>query len=253
MSEAPVRVLVVDDEPAARRGLVRSVGDLPGFEVVRECKHGREAVQALGAGGADVVLLDVEMPELDGFGVIGEVGLEAMPVVVFVTAFDRYALRAFDAHALDYVLKPVDPERLAMALERARAACRAKEAGRTLAPLVEELDGRTRHPARLAARVGGRIQLVPVEEIGWIEAADNYVRLHLAGRVVLLREPLGHLVDRLDPQRFVRVHRSHAVQLDRVRELASGERGDARLSLTDGTVLPVSRRFRAALECALEP
>ncbi len=251
MTDSTFRVLVVDDEPLARKGLVRLVAAREGFEVAGECSNGKEAVRALREESFDLVLLDVEMPELDGFGVLEEVGAAAMPHVVFVTAFDQYAARAFEAHALDYVVKPVDPDRFARALERVRSAAHAAEAGARLESLLAELGARGQHPARIAARTGGRTLLVPVEDIDWLQAADNYVRLHVGGRIVLQRETLAHLADRLDPARFVRVHRSHVVNLSRVREVRSAGRGDAVILMEDGTQLPVSRRYRAALEGAL--
>ncbi len=252
MKPQSLRVLVAEDEPVARRGLVRQLAAMEGLEVAGEVSDGRQALDALSSGAWDIAVLDIEMPELSGLEVVEQLGPERMPVVIFVTAFDHYACQAFDAFALDYVLKPVDPERLALALERARAACRGEREGGRLGALLDDLHPARRHPERITARLAGRTQIVPVEAIDWIEAADNYVRLHLAERIVLMREPLAHLLNRLDPERFVRVHRSHAVQIDRVVELRSGSRGDGELVLANGKVLAVSRRFRGRMEDALE-
>ncbi len=251
MSEPVFRVLVVDDEPVSRRGVVRLVDAHPQFVVAGECGNGLEALEALRQQSFDLVLLDVEMPELNGLEVVQKLGVSALPIVIFVTAYDRYALQAFDAHALDYILKPVDPVRFAEALDRARVACVTKGEQKRLAALMEEMGDRLQRPARLAARSGNRLQLIPVNEIDWIEAADNYVRLHVKGRVVLQRETLSHLADRLGAERFLRVHRSHLVALDRIREFRSTSRGDGVLALSDGTEVAVSRRYRDALDRAL--
>ncbi len=247
MTESKLRVLVVDDEPLARRGLIRLLDAQEGFEVVAECGNGLEAVQLLQREEFDLVLLDVEMPELDGFGVLEQVGADAMPPVILVTAFEQYAIRAFDAHALDYVMKPVDPKRFAQALERVQAAVHALAAKDHLQGLLRELGTSDQSPKRIAARTGGQTLLVPIDEIDWLQVADNYVRLHVGERVILHRETLAHLVGRLDPARFLRVHRSHAVNLDRVSEVHSAGHGDALILMQDGSQLPVSRRYRTAL------
>ncbi len=251
MTAKDLRVLVVDDEPLARRGLARQLDAIDGFQIAGECANGRDAVDSLAGDSFDLVLLDVEMPELDGFGVLAEVGAAAMPPVIFVTAYDQYAVRAFEAHALDYVVKPVDPARLAQALGRARDAHRTVESDRGVDALLTELDDQAPRPTRIAARASGRTLLVPVEEIDWVQAADNYVRLYCKGKIVLHRETLAHLGERLDPTHFLRVHRSHVINIQRVREVRPTARGDAELWLEDGTRLPVSRSFRRALEEAL--
>ena len=251
MPEPPLQVLIVDDEPLARQGLARLVDGHLGFEVALKCGNGRDAVTALRAQRFGLMLLDVEMPELDGFSVLAELGEEPLPPVVFVTAYDQYAIQAFEAHALDYLLKPVDPERFGQALERVRAAHDAVTAQARLAALRKELSPEAEHPRRIAARSGGRTVLIPVDEIDWIQAAGNYVKLHVAERSVLHRETLGQLAERLDPLRFVRVHRSHLVQLARVVELRPTAHGDALLRMTDGTELAVSRVYREGLERSL--
>lgn len=253
MAEAVYRVLIVDDEPLARQGLERLVNAHVGFEVARLCSNGRDAVSALKEQQFDLVLLDVEMPELDGFGVLVEVGVESMPPVVFVTAFDRYALRAFEAHALDYVLKPVDPERLAKSLQRARGMLPTGAPDRGLGELLAEIDAGKTHPKQIAARSGGRTKLIPVDAIRWLKAAGNYVRIHVDEEMTLHRETLAQLHNRLDPKLFIRVHRSHVVNLDHVRELRPVGHGDAQLIMANGTKLPVARGYRAGLVQALKP
>ncbi len=252
MAEATLKVLIVDDEPLARQGLARMVNAHGGFEVARLCSNGRDAVLALREQEFDLVLLDVEMPELDGFGVLVEIGVDAMPQVVFVTAFDRYALRAFEAHALDYVLKPVEPERLAKSLQRARRMLTAGAPGSRLAELLEEIDERKALPNHIAARSGGRTKLIPVDEIRWLKAAGNYVRLHMGEEMTLHRETLAQLHRRLDPKLFLRVHRSHVVNLSYVRELRPGGHGDAQLFMANGTKLRVARGYRSGIEQALK-
>lgn len=251
---AALRVLIVDDEPLARQGLSRQVAALDGCVVVGACGDGRAALEALVKGGVDLVLLDIEMPELDGFGVLAAMGREAAarpPAVVFVTAFDAYAVRAFEAHALDYLLKPVEPARLGAAIERARLQLEATRARARLAELKADLEGSSARPQCIAARSGQRTLLLPVDDVEWLQAADNYVRLHFGGRTALHRATLTELETRLDPARFVRIHRSHVVQLSRVREWRARGRGDAEVWLEDGTRLAVSRRYRAAFEQAL--
>jgi two-component system LytT family response regulator len=264
----PVRTLVVDDEPLARAGIRGLLADDAEIAVVGECANGREAVAALRATTPDLVLLDVQMPELDGFGVVREVG-PAMPVVVFVTAFDQYALQAFDARALDYLLKPFSDERFRQALDRAKEEVRRRRLGALstqLAALLGLAGAPTpaapaaapagpplapEAPTRLEVRLGGRRMFVAVADIDWIEASDYYVRLHAGGRSHLLRETLQELEARLDPRRFVRVHRSAMVAVDRVAELRSDAGGRTVLVLRDGTRIPVSRSRGEQVERAL--
>ena len=257
----PVRTLVVDDEPLARAGMRGLLADDPDVALVGECANGREAVAAIRAHAPDLVLLDVQMPEVDGFGVVREIGAAAMPVVVFVTAFDQYALRAFEARALDYLLKPFSDERFHEALARAKEQVRQRRLGALSAQLAALLGvaggaapatPATPEPTtRLEVRLGGRRMFVAVADIDWIEASDYYVRLHAGGRSHLLRETLQELADRLDPRRFVRVHRSAMVAVDRVAELRTDGAGRHVLLLRDGTRLPVSRSRREQVEQAL--
>jgi len=249
---ASIRVLIVDDEPLARRGIRRRLESRPGFVVLAECGGGREAVAAIGELAPDLVLLDVQMPGLDGFGVIRALGAERMPAVIFVTAYDEHALRAFEVHALDYLLKPIDGERFDAALEHARSSLRmraASDLARRLAGLGASLAETAGRPLeRIAVRSGGRIVLVAVQDIDWIEAADNYVRLHAGPKQHLLHASLSGLEARLDPRSFLRVHRSAVVNVERIRELRPLSHGEYRLVLADGTELSTGRRYRRALD-----
>jgi two-component system LytT family response regulator len=208
---AKIRTLIVDDEPLARRGIRAQLDEEADIEIVSECRNGLEAVAAIEEQSPDLVFLDVQMPELDGFGVLEAVGVDRMPVVIFVTAYDQYALRAFDVHALDYLLKPVDAERFASALQRARKQIEhhnVQDLNQRLQRFLDDVQAKQKFTERLVIKSGGRIFFLKVEEIDWIEAADNYVRLHVGRDSHLLRETMNHLEKRLDPDHFLRVHRS---------------------------------------------
>jgi two-component system, LytTR family, response regulator len=247
-----IRVLIVDDEPIARRGIRHHLGAETDVEVVGECGDGAAAVAAIAELAPDLVFLDVEMPQLSGFDVVEAVGTAAMPEVIFVTAFDRYAVRAFDVHAIDYVLKPIDHERFRAAVDRARERlARSREsAAERIAAALEELgrEAVPRRAKRLAIRSDGRVRLVDVDEVDRIEAAGNYVEVYAGGKAHLMRETLSSLEARLDPERFVRVSRSSIVSVDRVRELQPMFNGDFVVVLGDGTEVAGSRRFRRGLD-----
>ena len=250
-----IRALIVDDEPIARRGIRRHLTSEPDVEVVGECGDGAAAVAAIADLRPDLVLLDVQMPEVGGFDVVEAVGVDRMPAVIFVTAFDQYAVRAFDVHAIDYVLKPIDPQRFALALARAREqlASPRDEASDRIAAALEAL-GRAAprcYAKRLAIRSDGRVVLVDVREIDRVEAAGNYVEVHTGARALLMRETLANLEARLDPERFVRVSRSAIVNADRIRELHPTFNGDFVVVLRDGTEVAGSRRYRERLDALL--
>lgn len=250
MSE-PLRVLVVDDEEPARRTLVDLLAAAPNVEVVGECSSARQAVSSIRELSPDAVFLDVRMGGGDGFSVIEEVGVESMPAVIFVTAYDAYAVRAFEVEALDYLLKPFDEARLRAAVDRARvAAALAPEelVARLRAVVGEARPAASRPPRRLRIPSTGRTVFVETDEIDWIQAEDYYARLHTAAGTYLLRESLASLETRLDPAEFCRVHRSAIIRLDRIRELRPAFRGDAVAFLTDGTRVRVSRSRRSELE-----
>ncbi len=244
-----LRVAIVDDEPVARRRIRRLLRPERGVTIVAECGDGAAAVKAIRTLAPDVIFLDVQMPELDGFGVLRALGSGPLPAVIFVTAFDRYAIDAFEVHALDYLLKPVSADRCARALARARAAIAERRAAadpRLLTMLSES--SRRRTLTRLPVRTSGRVVIVELADVDWIQAADNYVTLHAGGQEHLLRETLGRLERELDPDRFVRIHRSAVVQVDRIRELLPAFHGDFIVVLRDGTRLTLSRGYRAKVE-----
>jgi two-component system LytT family response regulator len=248
----PIRALIVDDEPLARELLGALVSATPGFTVVGECRNGREAVEVLRTHPPDVVFLDVQMPELDGFGVVEAVGVEQMPVTVFVTAYNEHALKAFDAQALDYLLKPFDDERLERTLKRVEAQVRLARGGAEVAPrlvaLLESLQRRELYTERLVLREEGRASFLRVGDIDWVEAAGKHVQVHAGGRVHTVRESISTLEEQLDPKRFVRVHRSAIVNLDRVREVQAWFHGDFVLLLEDGTQVTTGRGYRERLQ-----
>lgn len=253
----PIRVLIADDEPPARSRLRHLLGRSPEVEVVGEAASGAQTVAAIRSLAPDLVFLDVQMPDLDGFGVVAEIGPASMPTVVFVTAFDQYALRAFEACALDYLLKPFDDERFAKTLERAREEIRRGRldglCGRLRSLLGEGSQAAPESPAkhatdRLAIRSAGRVVFVETADIDWIEGAGSYVRLHVGSRSYLLRETLRHLESSLDPGRFLRIHRSAMVNVGRVRELRPRSHGESLVILHDGTELKLSRTYRGRLD-----
>jgi two-component system, LytTR family, response regulator len=256
VTDRAIRVLVADDEPLVRRRLVRLLRAESGLEVIAECKGGRSAVEQIRALAPDLVFLDIQMPDLDGFGVIAEVGVHAMPAVVFVTAFDQYALRAFEVHALDYILKPFDGERFQHALSRARAQLGARARGATdderLLQLLAEMLGRGDAPPkppspfyeRVAVKADGATRILQIADVDWFETDGNYVRLHVGKSTYLIRSTANRLQEGLDPARFARIHRRYLVNLDRVVGLEPWFGGDAVVLLRDGAKLRLSRNFR---------
>ncbi|MBZ5559360.1 MAG: LytTR family DNA-binding domain-containing protein [Acidobacteriia bacterium] len=251
-SAGVLTVLIVDDEPLARRRLRKLLGDEPGVEVVGECGDGASAVEAVRRLKPDVLLLDVQMPGMDGFDAIDAIGPERCPAVIFVTAFDKYALKAFDVHAADYLLKPFDRARLRRAIGRARAAAvHATDVGRRLLALVTEV--RDRRPLeRIVVKAAGRVHFVRAGEIDWIEAAGHYVLLHAGAEVHEMRDTLARLEARLDAGRFVRVHRSAIVNVDRIKELLPSFHGEFVVVLRDGTRVASSRGYSDRLREMVE-
>ena len=247
-----IRALIVDDEALARRRLRRFLAEVPDVEVVGECEDGRRAVTLVRSLAPDLLFLDVQMPLLDGFGVIRELGAGSVPAVVFVTAFDQFALRAFEAHALDYLLKPFGRERFLQAVGRARRQVGDANVRRRLDALVGELTERPRHATRLAVKARGRTVFLSADEIDWVGAADNYLELHAGPNTFVVRETLSQLESKLDPRRFVRIHRSTLVNVERVREMHPLFAGDQIVVLHDGTKLQVSRTHRQRLMSLLE-
>jgi len=240
----PLRVIVVDDEPLARERLRTLLDGERDVTIVAECADARSAIDAIRTHRPELVFLDVQMPEGSGFDVV-EALPDARPAIVFVTAFDQYALDAFDVHALDYLLKPFDRERFARALDRARAhvARGDQSAERRLIALLEDLRAERRGVQRIVIRERGRVFFLAVETIDWIEAAGNYARLHVGKEHHLLRETMKTLEARLDPAKFVRIHRSAIVNLERIRELQPSFHGEFTVVLEDGAQLTSSRNY----------
>jgi two-component system LytT family response regulator len=247
MSRRAIQALIVDDEPIARLGVRRMLEAAPGFEVCGECGDGAEAVRQIRESSPDVVFLDVQMPELDGISVVRSIGAEEMPLVVFVTAYDQYAVRAFDLHALDYVVKPFDKARFRDCLERVERQL-ATSAKAELAQRLGRLLETEETPRRLLVRDGERMVLIPFAEIDWIEAADNYVRIHRGAESILHRRTVDAMEELLGATDFVRIRRSIIVRIDRIRQLDPLFRGEYILTLAGGAHLRSSRRYRDRIE-----
>ena len=242
-----LRTLVVDDEPLARERVRMMLGMHDDVAVVGEYGDGHQAIDAIRTQRPDLVFLDVQMPGVDGFGVLRALEGEVLPYVVFVTAYDQYALRAFEVHALDYVLKPFNAERFSEALQRARAAIVKRDEGEVgvdrdrLRSLVASLTAEQREKQRIVVKSSGRVFFVKVDDIDWIEAEGNYVRLHMGAQSHLLRETMKGMESVLDTSQFIRIHRSTIVNADRIRELQPLFHGEYAVILRDGTRLVASR------------
>jgi two-component system, LytTR family, response regulator len=245
-----LRAIIVDDEPLARTALSRPLKRERDITVIGQCGDGESAVQAIRQMQPDLVFLDVQMPEMDGFQVVEAVGVEQMPVTVFVTAFDRYAIQAFDASAVDYLLKPFAPDRFSRALARARESCLGRQDLVAAQRLFSLLGSRysADYAQRLTVACNGRIQFIPVADIDWIEAEGNYARLHVGRRVYDIRETLQALMEKLDPREFIRIHRSTIVNVRRVREVQPWFQGSHLVLLRSGAELRMSRYQRDAVE-----
>lgn len=247
-----IRVLIVDDEPVARAGLWALLDEDDEIEIVGECATGREAVETIRAERPDLVFLDIQMPDLDGFGALDELAAAERPVIVFVTAHDDRALEAFEASAVDYLVKPFDRERFERALARAKrflARDRLSAVRESLGALSRWLGsapmGAAATPGeRIVVSAGGRVAVLPQEEIAWIEADRNHVIVHARGEAYRTRDTFGGFLDRIDPGRFLQVSRSAAVNADRVRELRAAAAEQLEVVLDDGTIVPSSRRYR---------
>jgi two-component system LytT family response regulator len=240
-----IRTLVVDDEPVARARVLSLLRDETDIEVIGECESGSQAITAIEATSPDLVFLDIQMPQMDGLALARTLG-ETMPAVVFVTAYDEYALRAFEVHALDYVLKPFSAERFKSALTHARQhLSQRRTAGSSPEPAQPE------RRDRLVIKSSGRIYFVRTLDIDWCEAAGNYVRLHVGAQTHLVRGTMGYIEAQLDPKQFVRVHRSTIVNVDRIQELRSSFNGEYIILLHDKTRLTLSRGYRDGLQTKL--
>jgi two-component system LytT family response regulator len=249
-----LRTVTVDDEPLARERLKLLLAAEPYVHIVSECKNGAEAIAYMQSQPVDLLFLDIQMPHIDGFGVVQEIGMLHLPPTVFVTAYEEYAVRAFEIHAIDYLTKPVDPQRLKVAMERVRVRLAAKTALLNQAQFLAVLDAlrgpanaRAPYISRLIVRDGVKDVLVQAQSIEWVEAADYYSCLHLEGRALMLRETVSELCRKLDPVTFVRVHRSVIVNLNYVREIYREGSDEGMVVLLDGQRLRMSRAGRQKL------
>jgi two-component system LytT family response regulator len=249
-----IRVLLVDDEPLAREMIREMLKDDEEVEIVGECVNGSEAVEKIQQDWPDLIFLDVQMPEISGFEVLEALPQDRMPHVIFVTAYDQYAVRAFEVHALDYLLKPFDRERFEASWQRAKAQILKDKNGsldsRILA-LLEELKAGSKYLERLVIKSGGRVYFLEVDDIDWIEAEGNYVSVHTGKKSHLLRETISSLEAQFDPKKFLRIHRSSIVRIDRIKELQPWFHGEYRVILQDGTQLTLSRNYRENLQGVL--
>jgi two-component system, LytTR family, response regulator len=252
-----MRALIVDDEELARRGIRVRLQRFSEVDIVAECSNGAKAIEAIRRYAPNLVFLDVQMPGKTGFDVIKEVGLEAFPYVIFVTAHDRYAMRAFEVNALDYLLKPIDDERFDTALQRAREALasdRDRDSWQRLASALGEIasgDPATWQSERIVVRSGGRVVFVKTSDVDWVEAAGDYVTLHVGKKSWLLRETIAEMERKLHAKGFTRIHRSTIVNAERVGEMHALDNGEYRLVLHDGTQLKLSRSHRHQLQALL--
>ena len=252
MGDLPViRVLIVDDEPLARERIRDMLEDDPGVEVIGECANGSEAITVIKSTAPDLVFLDVEMPETNGFAVLEALEPERMPCVIFVTAYDQYAVKAFEVFALDYLLKPFDRARFEQSLRRAKEQIRAQKDGslaQRIMAALKEIHNRPQYLERLVIKTSGHIFFLKTEEIEWLEAEGNYVRLHVGKESYLLRDTISALENQLDPKKFLRIHRSAIVNIDRIQELQPWFHGEYRIILQDGVQLTLSRSYRDKLQ-----
>jgi two-component system, LytTR family, response regulator len=249
-----IRTLIVDDEPIARARVLALLGDEADVEVVGECSNGAEAVAAIETKAPDLVFLDIQMAEMDGFELARALGPARMPAVVFVTAYDEYALRAFEIHALDYLLKPFSVERFKSALTHAREHLARRQAtalGRQVMALLPEMGRPSPGRDRLVIKSSGRIYFVSTADIDWCEAAGNYVRLHAGPQAHLVRDTMAHLETQLESRQFARIHRSTIVNVDRIMELQPTFNGEYVVLLKGGTRVTMSRGYRDALQARL--
>jgi two-component system LytT family response regulator len=254
-----IKTIIVDDEPIARRNLQALLKDDAEIEVIAVCASGAEAVKSIRKTPPDLLFLDVQMPEIDGFAVLKKINVASVSAIVFVTAHDQYALKAFESHALDYLLKPFSDERFTLAVERAKQQIRQRDAAalsRKLQLLLTEHGEQTStvdeaHVGRFLIKESSRVFFVKTEEIDWVEAADYYVNLHVGMKTHLLRETMSDLENKLDPAMFLRIHRSAIVNLHRVKEVQTRLGGDYVTVMKDGTKLKLSRSRRDQLESLL--
>lgn len=244
----------MDDEPWARKRIASLLKAEKDIAIAGECADGESAVSAIHSASPDVVFLDVQMPGMNGFEVLEAVGAERWPRIVFVTAYDKYAVQAFEIHAVDYLLKPFDEKRFQTALRRVRSELETAtgDERQRIAKLIRSLSGGPQYLRRLGVKSGGRVAFVKTADVDWLEATGNYIALHVGGESHLIRETMNGMEGKLDPNQFVRVHRSTIVNLDRVKEVQPWFGGEQTLLLKDGTQLTVGRAFRHRLRHLME-
>lgn len=250
-----IRTLIIDDEPLARKRIKRLLADEPDISVIGECSSGREAIEVIQETSADLLLLDIQMPEVNGFEVLQTIRLERMPAIIFVTAYDQHALKAFEVHALDYLLKPFKQERFKDAVKLARlqlAKNGSHEANPGLAALIETLQAGRNYLDRFMVKSSSRVVFVKANEVDWIESAANYALLHAGDQTHIVRETMQALEDKLNPRTFQRISRSLIVNMERIKELQPMGKGQYVIILTNGKRLTMSRGIRD-LQQALEP
>jgi two-component system, LytTR family, response regulator len=250
MKNAPIRALIADDEALARKFIRRMLKDDHDVEIVGECSNGKEAVAMIRKQKPDIVFLDVQMPEMDGFAVLQSIGIERLPQIIFATAYEQYAIRAFELHALDYLLKPFDQARFKDAIKHAKQRFQSerRSEGRTqISALLESIKNRRQYLDRLVIKAGGRITFLSTDEINWIEADDKYVHLHAGKITPMVRQTLSAMETQLDPRKFRRIHRSAIVNIGRIKELQPLFSGEYSILLEDGTKLTLSRNYKDKL------
>ncbi len=257
-----LRSVIVDDESLARKGLRLRLKNIPGVEIIAECANGREALEVVGAESPDLLFVDIQMPGMTGFELVGRLQSDDMPLVIFVTAYDQYAIEAFDVHAVDYLLKPIDEDRLEAAVERARQ--RLNEAGAitdkqrlldliisitgksesSVGQLIQDHSGKKAYPDKLAIKDSGETTIVKMADIDWVDAAGDYMCIHALGETHIMRITMKQLEEKLDPNVFQRVHRSTIVNLDRVVKVCSHMNGEYYLTLANGSRIKMSRSYK---------
>lgn len=255
MNFLPIHTIIADDEPLARGKLRMLLDSEPGIRIIAECENGNEAISALKAYKPDLLLLDIQMPDADGFQVLETLAPEDMPMIIFTTAYDQYAIRAFEEHALDYLLKPFDQERLHAAIERARLEIlnrHDRELTSRILDMLSSIKASQQTERRFVIKSGGRVVFLDVDDIDWVEAAANYVKLNAGGRSYLLRDTISRISERLDPSQFVRIHRSILVNVRKIKELQPCNSGEYMVILRNGKELSCSRGYRAGLHELIE-
>ena len=250
-----IRTIIADDEPLGRKKLRILLATEPGIHVVAECPDGARTIAALRDYEPDLLLLDIQMPGANGFEVLDSVPPEKLPLVIFTTAYDQYAIRAFEAHALDYLLKPFDQDRLHHAIERVRTEIlktKGSQVTNRVLDFLQETKAKSPVEKRLVFKAGGRVVFLNLDEIEWVEASANYVKLNVGKESYLLRERIGRVSERLDPAQFVRIHRSIIVNVEKIKELQPCNSGEYIVVLKNGKELPSSRGFRGGLQQLIE-